>query len=77
MEPPLLSFARVIQVSQDPGKLQEMPESESGQIVRFLALRPDLFDPKIQTRVGQAWSEARAESGQPYGDQEKKKTGQL
>ena len=35
--------------TEDPGKLYEIPEPESGHFGRFLALMSDLFDRKIRT----------------------------
>ena len=46
-------------VGQDPGKLEEIPVPESGQIGRFFALRPDLFDREIRT----FWAKKYASAG--------------
>ena len=45
---------------QDPGKLEEIPVPESGQIGRFFAPRPDLFDREIRTSGQKKYASAGA-----------------
>ena len=50
-------------VPEDPGKLGERPDPQSGRFGRFLALRPDLFCELVRTDGPQKRPEAGWESG--------------